>query len=102
MRRQAPKHASDYVARVFDRVWREDADADLAFVEQSLGGRANGFRAYAAVDGPRELESVRAELTGAGVWNTPAYLVAGDLFIGRQHLPMVEWLARGQIGLPPI
>src|SRR5262245_20844243 len=102
VRRQAPGHASDYVARVFDRVWRENADGDLAFAGQSLAGNAGGFRPYAAGDGPRELENLRAELTSAGVWNTPAYLVAGDLFIGRQHLPMVEWLARGQIGAPPI
>jgi hypothetical protein len=25
----------------------------------------------------------------------PAYLVAGELFLGRQHRPMVEWLEHG-------
>ena len=90
------------MTRVFDRVWRDGAEADLGFVEAALAERANGFRAYAAGEGPRALESLRAELAAAGVWNTPAYLVAGELFIGRQHLPMVEWLARGRAGAPPI
>jgi 2-hydroxychromene-2-carboxylate isomerase len=58
--------------------------------------------AYVADDGPHELESVHVELAGAGVWNAPAYLVGGELFIGRQHLPMVEWLARGRPDAPPI
>lgn len=102
LRRRAPARASDYVGRVFDRVWRENADADVGFIEETLAEGADGFRAYAAGDGPRELESIRAELADAGVWNTPAYLVAGDLFIGRQHLPMVEWLAGGRTGAPPI
>jgi 2-hydroxychromene-2-carboxylate isomerase len=102
LRRQAPARASDYVDRVFDRVWRENAVADVGFIEETLAEGADGFRAYAAGDGPRELETVHAELADAGVWNTPAYLVAGDLFIGRQHLPMVEWLAGGRAGAPPI
>jgi 2-hydroxychromene-2-carboxylate isomerase len=102
LRRRVPARASDFVTRVFDRVWRDDAEVDLGFVEAALAERANGFRAYAAGEGLHELESLRAELAAAGVWNTPAYLVAGELFIGRQHLPMVEWLARGRAGPPPI
>ena len=102
LRRGAPARASDYVACAFDRVWCEKARADLGFVETALADRANGFRAYAADEGPRELEAVRVELAAAGVWGTPAYLAGGDVFIGRQHLPMVEWLARGRRGPPPI
>jgi 2-hydroxychromene-2-carboxylate isomerase len=45
---------------------------------------------------------VRAELEAAAVWNVPAFLVGGELFIGRKHLPMVEWLATGRTGPPPI
>jgi 2-hydroxychromene-2-carboxylate isomerase len=100
--RQAPALAGDYVTRVLDRIWREHAEADLAFVEQSLAERANGFRVYAAGDGTGELESIRAKLAADGVFDTPAYLLAGDVFIGRQHLPMVEWLAGGRTGAPPI
>lgn len=102
LRRQAPELASAYVARVFDRVWRENAAADLDFVEQSLVAARSGFRAYAAAAGAEEIESLRLELAQAGAWSTPAYLVAGDVFIGRQHLPMVEWLAGGRTGPPPI
>jgi 2-hydroxychromene-2-carboxylate isomerase len=102
LRRRAHAIVGDYVTRVFDRMWGENAEVDVGFVEQSLAGHAGGFRSYVTDDGPRELEALRAELVAAGVWKTPAYLVAGDLFIGREHLPMVEWLAGGRTGPPPI
>ena len=99
---RAPALASDFVTRAFDRIWRENAPADLRFVEQSLGGEASGFRAWAAGDGPKELARLREELGPAAMWSTPTFLVAGDAFIGRAHLPMVEWLATGQTGPGPI
>jgi 2-hydroxychromene-2-carboxylate isomerase len=102
LRRGAPALASDYVTRVFDRLWRENAAADLGFVERALAAAPAGFRGFAKGDGSRELAALRAELEAAGVWNVPAFLVHGDVFLGRQHLPMVEWLATGQTGVPPI
>jgi len=95
LRRSAPSGAGVYVARVFDRIWRENAEPGLAFVEECLGASAAGFREYAADDGPREAEAIREQLASEGVWNVPAYLVGGELFIGRQHLPAVEFCLRG-------
>jgi hypothetical protein len=40
--------------------------------------------------------------TGNGAFGVPAYLLHGEVFIGRQHLPMLEWLLTGQPGAPPI
>jgi 2-hydroxychromene-2-carboxylate isomerase len=103
LRRRAPVLASDYVTAVFDHLWCEHADAaDLDFVAKTLGGEAAGFRAYASGEGPRDLAAVRAELEAAAVWNVPTFLVDGEPFLGRQHLPMVEWLATGRTGAPPI
>lgn len=100
--RRAPALAGDFVTRAFDRIWRDNAPADLAFVEQSLGGEAAGFRAWAAGEGPKELAALREELGPVAMWSTPTFLVAGDAFIGRAHLPMVEWLATGKTGPAPI
>jgi 2-hydroxychromene-2-carboxylate isomerase len=93
LHRRIPADAGEYVARVFDRIWRENTEPDLDFVEKCLGSGARGFREYATGDGPRDLEATREQLSSEGVWNVPAYLVGGELFIGRQHLPVVEWLA---------
>ncbi len=96
LRARSPAVAGEYVARVFDRIWRENVEADLDFVEKCLGPDAEGFRTYVTGDGPRELDASREQLSSEGVWNVPAYLAGGELFIGRQHLPMVEWIATTQ------
>jgi 2-hydroxychromene-2-carboxylate isomerase len=89
----APAFAGEYVMRVFDRIWREGNDAGQAFVESCPGFDAQAFRRYVAAEGPAQLEATRVQLAAEHVWNVPAYLVGGELFIGRQHLPMVERLA---------
>jgi 2-hydroxychromene-2-carboxylate isomerase len=94
--RKAPAATGEYVMRVFDRIWRDNDEADLDFIDALLDTRAPGFRDFAAEDGRRELEASRERLSAEGVWTVPAYLAGGQLFIGRQHLPMVEKLARAK------
>jgi 2-hydroxychromene-2-carboxylate isomerase len=94
--RQRPDLAGDYVAQIFDRIWRENAAPDLAFVEHALGPTSSGFRAYADDAGPLDLDATRQALASEGLWNVPGYLAGGEIFIGRQHLPMVEWFATAE------
>ncbi len=103
LRREAPELAADYVARVFALLWQRGADvASAAVVESTLGADPRAFREWAAKQGQRELAATQRELAKAGAWSVPAYLLHGEVFIGRQHLPMVEWLLTGQTGAPPI
>ena len=41
-------------------------------------------------------------LRGAGIFDVPAYVVEGEIYFGRQHLPMVRWMLTGKRGEPPI
>jgi 2-hydroxychromene-2-carboxylate isomerase len=103
LRRHSPADAGEYVERIFARIWRDNGDASsLAYIETVLGDLASGFGAYATREGPRELAAVREELVEVGVWNVPAFVSHGEVFVGRQHLPIVEWLATGRTGPPPI
>ena len=103
LRRFAPERSSDYCARVFALIWKEGGDvADAAAIEAALGSAQRGFRDYLALDAARELAESQRELAASGVFAVPAYLATGEVFIGRQHLPMIEWLATGQTGEPPI
>jgi 2-hydroxychromene-2-carboxylate isomerase len=95
LRRKSPEAAAGYVERMFERLWQEDANiADPALVEAELGSLADGFARYAQGEGPEELSRSQRELLEAGAWNAPAYLAFGEVFIGRAHLPRLEWLAR--------
>jgi 2-hydroxychromene-2-carboxylate isomerase len=104
LRREAPERSGEYVARIFELLWQRGADVARAeVVEAALGGEPHAFRDFAAKEGSARLAENQRELLDAGVWGVlPAYLLHGEVFLGRQHLPMVEWLCSGKTGAPPI
>ena len=92
--RHAPSLARAYVARVFEGHWRESLDiADASALSRLLteiGAPASGFDTFERQEGESALEAVRVELVEAGAYDVPAYRVGGELFQGRQHLPLIR------------
>jgi hypothetical protein len=41
-------------------------------------------------------------LRTAGLVEAPAYVLGEEIFIGRAHLPMIEWLITGKAGPAPV
>jgi len=83
-----------YQDRVFERFWRraldiEDASAIGAVLAES-GADARSFSAYLAGEGRREHDAVRDAAEAAGVFGVPSFLVGGELFWGREHLPDIR------------
>jgi 2-hydroxychromene-2-carboxylate isomerase len=105
VRAKAPQRGGAFAERMFELVWKL---ADVAKPEAvdgvltGIGVEPRAFRDFAAGDGPRQLAALQAELEALGLHTVPAYLIGGEPFLGRQHLPMVEWLLTGRAGLPPI
>ena len=60
---------------------------------------APGFEDY---DFARDLEKHKADVASRGVYNVPTYVVDGQHFVGRQHLPMIRWLLGGSEGPGPL
>lgn len=93
-KRQGPLLARSYVERVFNRYWQEDLDIEdersIRTLLAEIHAPASGFDAYAREEGRAELARIRSELRDAGVFEVPTYLVEGDTFLGRQHLPLVR------------
>jgi 2-hydroxychromene-2-carboxylate isomerase len=96
LRERTPSGLSDYVERVFDRVWRDGRDvADAATIAALLGLPASAFDDYLADRGRRQLAALRDRVVAAGVFNVPTYVArGGEVFVGRQHLPLLEALLR--------
>lgn len=91
----------EFVERVFNGFWEarldiEEAGAVIGILED-LG--APGFDVD---DGAAPLQKLRQELEERGVFGVPTYLVEGQMFMGRQHLPMIRWLLTGQEGPGPL
>jgi 2-hydroxychromene-2-carboxylate isomerase len=106
LRGHTPELAGAYAARIFEQVWRQGADpASAALVEDaltSLGADVRSFRGDLAKRGVEPLAELQRELSERGLFGVPTYVVDGEPFIGRQHLPMIEWLLGGRAGAPPI
>jgi 2-hydroxychromene-2-carboxylate isomerase len=106
VRGRAPGSLPTFLEELFRRYWALELDAD------DRGGavellRAQGlhpveFEAWATDEGPREVQRVAGALREAGVQLAPTYLVGDELFVGRQHLPMIRWILEGRTGPPPI
>jgi 2-hydroxychromene-2-carboxylate isomerase len=78
----------------------EDEDVVAALIAES-GGDAAGFSAFLAGEGRREHDALQAQLHGAGVFGVPSYVIDGEVFFGREHLPAVRWMLGGRRGPAP-
>ncbi len=102
----APGLVRDYLQILFEGYWCETLDilepGTVVSVLRSLGQDAAAFSAYAAREAPRAVAELREKLVAAGVFNVPSFVVEGQVFLGRAHLPMVRWLLQGKRHAPPI
>jgi 2-hydroxychromene-2-carboxylate isomerase len=80
-----------YHDRVFERFWRRDLDiedpAAIATVLAEAGADTTGFGRYLAGEGRYEHDVIREAAEAAGIFGVPSFLIDGELFWGREHLP---------------
>ena len=80
-----------------------DVDAVEAIIESAApDADARTFRNWIESEASGVTESFAAELASRGLAGAPLYHVADQVFLGRQHLPMIGWLLDGQPGPGPI
>ncbi len=93
-KRQGEAIMRGYHDRVFERFWKRELDIeDIAVVTAVLeeaGADTGGFAAYAAAEGPAEVNRIREEAEAAGVFGTPTFVIDGELFWGSEHLPDIR------------
>ncbi len=79
-----------------------DSAADVSAVIHNLQLPVAAFEEYLETSGPTELAAQQSTLCEQGYFTVPGYVVAGEIFYGREQLPMVRWLLTGKTGPPPI
>lgn len=93
-KRQGATVLRGYHDRVFERFWKRELDIeDIAVVTGVLaeaGADTAGFAAYAAEEGPAEVQRIREDAEAAGVFGTPTFVIDGELFWGSEHLPDIR------------
>ncbi len=104
------KAQSDAVLRryddlVFERFWKRELDVeDPAVVEAVLaeaGAPTAGFLADALGPGRARYDEMQRQIFAAGIFGVPGYVVEGEYYWGREHLPRIRWILRGRHGPAP-
>jgi len=94
-----------YLDRCYERFWRRELDAEdidvVLGVLREAGAETTGFREFVEEEGRREHDAMQSAIFDAGIFGVPSYVVEGELYFGREHLPTVEWLLRGRPGPHP-
>ena len=79
---------------VFDRFWKRELDIeDPAVINAVLAEAAadtTAFAAYASDEGRREVEEICSAAEAKGVFGVPSFMIDGELFWGREHLPDIR------------
>ena len=106
IRETVPDALEPFLVELFRRYWSlclnaNDPDETSKLVVE-FGGDGQEFLAWAASSGPLAIEHVATSLEEVGLFGVPAYLACGQVFQGRQHLPMIEWLLAAESGPIPI
>jgi len=82
-----------YHDTVFERFWRRELDiesvAAIAEVLAQSGADATGFAAYAD-DGRADVATISRAAEETGVFGVPSFMLDGELFWGREHLPDIR------------
>jgi 2-hydroxychromene-2-carboxylate isomerase len=79
---------------VFERFWKRELDIEnseiIAAVLAEAGAEEASFRAYSAEAGRAEVERICRAAEAKGVFGVPTFVIDGELFWGREHLPDIR------------
>lgn len=104
----AKAHGEDVLERYLDRTfrafWKRELDAEsMETIEQVLrecGADVAGFAVEYEAARPHYLAQQLA-IFDAGIFGVPGYIVEGEYYWGREHLPRIGWILGGRRGPAP-
>ena len=96
-----------YTDITYERFWRRELDIENPAVViaqlQEAGCDVGGFTDYLEGEGRQLHDDLQEEILDAGYYGVPTYVIDGESYFGRQHLPRVRWHLGGCQGpLPDI
>jgi 2-hydroxychromene-2-carboxylate isomerase len=93
-KRQGNAVLGGYHDLIFERFWKRELDIEdpdvICAVLKEAGADTAGFSAYLAGKGREELERICRAAEANGVFGMPSFVVDGELFWGREHLPDIR------------
>ena len=108
IRTHAPSLLEPFLFEAFRAYWALELDPGDPVAVQSLVETVGRDGATCAAwcenanEGVAAAHALEAELRERGLHGVPSYRVEEEVFIGRQHLPMIRWILEGRPGRGPI
>src|SRR6516162_2725502 len=79
---------------IFERFWKRELDIEdpgvIGAVLAEAGADAAGLSAYLKEEGREELDRICRAAEAIGVFGVPSFVLDGELFWGREHLPDIR------------
>ena len=95
----------DYLEAVYRPFWQRLLDIeDVSVIERCLetaGVSSAGFDNYQRGKGRRLHDALTEQYHPAGLFGVPSYVLDGEVFFGREHLPSLRWRLMGKQGAAP-
>lgn len=92
-KQRAPERVDAFLDALFAPFWRRELDVEsgevLEEVLRAAGIDAAGFAKFVAPEGRGLLAGVMEAAHARGVFGVPSFLFEGELFWGREHLPLI-------------
>ncbi|MCY3885329.1 MAG: DsbA family protein [Gammaproteobacteria bacterium] len=94
-----------YLDYIYDQFWKRAIDVEdideITTVLNLSGACVDGFVEFASGKGKLQLDDLQNEIREAGIFGVPTFVIDGDAFFGREHLPMIYWILKGKNGAAP-
>ena len=68
---------------------------------EQAGADVAGFASFLAGEGRAEHDAMQPAIFDAGIFGVPTYVIDGEIFFGREHLPRIRWMLGGRRGPAP-
>jgi 2-hydroxychromene-2-carboxylate isomerase len=95
-----------YLAEMFRLYWSVQLDPSspeqVAVLLETVNAGGADFGNWCIDEGSPMAATLADELRDLGMSGVPAFVVDDEVFIGRQHLPMIRWILEGRSGPIPI
>ena len=95
----------NYTDTTYIRFWRRELDIEnvdvVKSVLQEAGAAIDGFDTYLQSEGRSLHDELQETILDKGYFGVPTYVIDGEVYFGREHLPRVRWHLKGCPGSIP-
>ncbi len=88
-----------FVRGAFNAYWQAHVNLDDMAVVHALLQESGVAYSGSLADARAVMDEAQTQAEEAGIVGAPAYVIADQIFVGREHLPWIEELARAQVSV---